>query len=217
MPKRAMPKFITSEDLKRFFGCCTDAERRLFMSILLTGMRKGEVEHLTWDDISFELAIIFIQGKPDMQWKPKADERIVPISPILNDVLVVQYTHRTSDRLVFANEAGNPRHPHPREPSTHLPQGQYQKDQGACAPAQLRRAFAHGWRELGGHCGFARAQGPGHDPDLRQGPAGALTGCRGQARASRASRGRRGPKSRCHSKMAHSPATERRSRVNYSK
>jgi integrase len=56
-------------------------------------MRKGEVEHLTWDDISFELAVIFIQEKPDMQWRPKTDERIVPISPILNDVLVMQYTH----------------------------------------------------------------------------------------------------------------------------
>ena len=48
------------------------------MSILLTGMPKGEVEHLTWEDISFELAVIFIQEKPDMQWKPKTDERMFP-------------------------------------------------------------------------------------------------------------------------------------------
>jgi hypothetical protein len=37
-------------------------------------------------------------------------------------------------------------------------------------------------------------QGPSHDPDLRQGPTGALAGRRGQARATRASRGRPGRK-----------------------
>jgi len=107
LPKRALPKFLTTEELKKFFAACDDDERRLFMSILLTGMRKGEVEHLTWSDISFELGVIFIQEKPEFDWKPKTDERIVPISPMLQEILLQQYERRTSDLLVFANKAGN--------------------------------------------------------------------------------------------------------------
>jgi len=107
LPKRALPKFMTTEELKKFFGACDENERRLFMSILLTGMRKGEVEHLTWSDISFELGVIFIQEKPEFEWKPKTDERIIPISPMLQELLLQQYAKRTSDLLVFGNTAGN--------------------------------------------------------------------------------------------------------------
>src|SRR5258705_5038919 len=65
IPKRALPKFLTSGDLKKFFDACSDSERRMFMTILLSGMRRGEIEYLTWDDISFELGVIFIREKLD--------------------------------------------------------------------------------------------------------------------------------------------------------
>ena len=107
VPKRALPKFMTREELTRFFAACDDGERRLFMSILLTGMRKGEIEHLTWADVNFELGVIFIQAKPDMGWQPKTDERVIPISPVLRQVLLDQFANRTSDLLVFANSAGH--------------------------------------------------------------------------------------------------------------
>lgn len=107
VPKRVLPKFLTAEELKKFFTACDEDERRLFMSILLSGMRKGEVEHLTWSDISFELGVIFIQEKPEFEWKPKTDERLIPISPMLRELLRIQYAKRTSDLLVFANTAGN--------------------------------------------------------------------------------------------------------------
>jgi site-specific recombinase XerD len=107
LPKRAMPRFITSADLRKFFEACSDRDRRLFMSILLTGMRKGEAEHLTWEDVSFELGVVFIREKPDLKWQPKTNERIIPISPVLHDVLILQYAKRTTDRWVFGNETGN--------------------------------------------------------------------------------------------------------------
>lgn len=107
LPKRALPKFMTTEDLKKFFGVCDDADRRLYMSILLTGMRKGEVEYLCWSDISFELAVIFIQEKPELKWQPKTDERLIPISPMLQEILLQHYASRLSDTLVFPNTRGN--------------------------------------------------------------------------------------------------------------
>jgi site-specific recombinase XerD len=42
-----------------------------------------------------------------MNWKPKTDERIIPISPMLRELLLQQYDRRRSDRLVFANPQGN--------------------------------------------------------------------------------------------------------------
>ena len=107
VPKRALPKFMTTEELTQFFAACDEDERRLFMSILLTGMRKGEAEHLTWADVNLEMGVIFIQAKPEFDWRPKTDERTIPISPTLRELLLEQYDHRTSDVLVFANSEGN--------------------------------------------------------------------------------------------------------------
>jgi integrase len=64
MPKRSLPRFMTSEEIRKFFAACREDERRLFSTILLTGMRKGEIEHLTWTDLNFDLGILFIQAKP---------------------------------------------------------------------------------------------------------------------------------------------------------
>jgi integrase len=106
LPKRVLPKFLTVEQLKKFFEACKGEERELFMTILLTGMRKGEVEHLTWSDVNFELGVLFIQEKPEMNWKPKTDERLIPISPTLREILVPRYAKRKGDGLVFPNKEG---------------------------------------------------------------------------------------------------------------
>ena len=71
IPRQAVPKFLTSEELKRLFAACNGVERRLFMTILMTGMRRGEAQHLTWTDVNFELGVLFIQAKPQWNWKPK--------------------------------------------------------------------------------------------------------------------------------------------------
>lgn len=144
LPKRALPKFMTSEDLKRFFSACDDRSRRLYMAILLTGMRKGEAEFLTWDDVSLELAVIFIREKPEMDWRPKTDERLIPISPILHDLLLVQYANRTSDTFVFGNEAGNR--------DTHM----LERLKKACKRVGVRNATVHALRHsFGAHLRMA--------------------------------------------------------------
>lgn len=146
LPKRVIPKFMTSEELKKFFEACNEDDRRLFMSILLTGIRKGEVEHLCWTDVSFELGVIFIQEKPDMNWKPKTDERIVPISPMLQELLLQQYEHRRSNRLVFANQEGNI--------DTHM----LERLKKICARAGIRLSTVHALRHsFGAHLRMAGA------------------------------------------------------------
>ena len=103
--REALPKFVTSGDLKRVFHSCNQEEKRIFSTMLLTGMRKGEMENLTWKDVQFELSIIFIQAKEG--WNPKSDERIIPISPVLYQILQEQYRNRRTEHWVFSSKEGN--------------------------------------------------------------------------------------------------------------
>lgn len=144
IPKRALPKFLTSEELTRFFSACAEDDRRMFMCVLLTGMRKGEVEHLCWSDVNFDLGVVFIQEKPDLDWKPKSDERIIPISPLLRDLLAQQHHTRHSDRFVFANRQGNV--------DTHI----LERMKATCRRAGIRASTVHALRHsFGAHLRMA--------------------------------------------------------------
>jgi integrase len=144
VPKRALPKFMTTEELKALFAVCNEAERRVFAAILLSGMRKGEVEHLTWSDVSFELGVVFIQAKPDMHWQPKTDERIIPMSPPLRQILEAQHRDRLSETFVFPNSEGHR--------NTHL----LEKFRRLCGKAGIRNSTVHALRHsFGAHLRMA--------------------------------------------------------------
>jgi integrase len=67
LPRKTIPRFMTSEELTKFFAACNPEQRRIFSTMLLTGMRKGELKNLTWNDVNFQLGIIFIQVKVRME------------------------------------------------------------------------------------------------------------------------------------------------------
>lgn len=144
LPRASAPKFMTADELDAFFKACNDYERRVFSILLLTGMRKGEIEHLEWDDIRLDMGIIFIQAKED--WQPKTNERVIPISPALEVILVEHHENRRSDRFVIANTVGN------RE--THL----LEKVKKICAKAGIKplAATVHALRHsFGAHLRMA--------------------------------------------------------------
>jgi integrase len=144
VPKRSLPRFMTSEEIRKFFGACREDERRLFSTILLTGMRKGEIEHLRWNDLNFELGILFIQAKPDVGWQPKTDERVIPISPTVQQLLFEQYAHRASEHCVFANRGG--------QRDEHI----LEKLKNVCRRAGIKPATVHALRHsFGAHLRMA--------------------------------------------------------------
>jgi len=109
IPKRALPKFMTAEELAAFFAACDPWERRVFGIFLLSGMRRGELENLEWADVRLDLGVIVIRAKED--WQPKTSERLIPISPALRGILAKEWRERRSDRWVVANrEANRERH-----------------------------------------------------------------------------------------------------------
>ena len=144
VPKRSLPRFMTSEEIRKFFAACREDERRLFSIILLTGMRKGEIEHLTWNDLNFELGVLFIQAKPEVGWQPKTDERVIPMSLTMQQLLVEQYANRTSEQWVFANRGG--------QRDGHI----LEKLKNVCRRAHIKPATVHALRHsFGAHLRMA--------------------------------------------------------------
>jgi integrase len=142
VPSRALPRFLTSEQLKRVFASCGERERRVYQTFFLSGMRRGEREHLTWDDVSFELGVIQIREKEG--WRPKTDERVIPISPLLQQILRAQNADRASAKWVFPNEAGNI--------DTHI----LERLKAACARAGTPASTVHALRHsFGAHLRMA--------------------------------------------------------------
>ena len=144
IPKRALPKFMTAEELRTLFAHATDEERRLFMAILLSGMRRGEAEFLTWDDVSFDLGVILIREKADLEWQPKTDERIIPLSPMLDQLLREQRAVSAAGRWVFPNREGHR--------DTHI----LEKLKRICRRAGIRQSTVHALRHsFGAHLRMA--------------------------------------------------------------
>ncbi|HXS99254.1 MAG TPA: tyrosine-type recombinase/integrase [Elusimicrobiota bacterium] len=77
-------------------------------TFLLTGLRRGELIHLTWADVDFKNKILSVQAKGD--WQPKDYEtRHIPMTPRLAEVL--QNHPRNGDSFVFVNRQGQPLDP----------------------------------------------------------------------------------------------------------
>jgi integrase len=72
-------KVYRHEELARFFAACSDLERVLFATFLLTGFREQEVMFLYWSDVNFELRTVRATAKPELGFYPKRwEDREVP-------------------------------------------------------------------------------------------------------------------------------------------
>ena len=97
------PTVYTEDELVEFFKHCDSWRTAIFKTYLMAGLRKAELENLTWDDIDLKVGIIRITSKPD--WQPKTwEERTIEIPDELVTILTA-LTHR--GKTVFANSAGN--------------------------------------------------------------------------------------------------------------
>jgi integrase len=86
------------EELARFFEACSDAERALFATFLLTGFREREVMFLRWSDVNFELRTVRVTSKPELGFYPKRwGDREIPAPVELIDELRKQAHRRTAN------------------------------------------------------------------------------------------------------------------------
>ncbi len=99
--KKAL-RFLTAEECNRFLEACPDILYPVYFTFISTGMRKGELENLRWNDIDLNNRKIFIRRKPD--WQPKTGERDIPINDDLHQILTrLKKNNReaTEDDYVF--------------------------------------------------------------------------------------------------------------------
>jgi site-specific recombinase XerD len=85
-PKPRPQPCWTKEEVQEILAACHEPQRMLLTILAETGMRVGELKHLTWDDVDFLRGVILIQEK--VGWKPKTgDQRAIPMSPAARAVL----------------------------------------------------------------------------------------------------------------------------------
>ncbi|MCA9088324.1 MAG: site-specific integrase [Planctomycetaceae bacterium] len=100
-PKGAPQPFWTHDDVQRILSSAQEPQRSVFTFLNETGMRIGEVQWLTWDDVDFSLGVIHVRSKPG--WTTKTGNiRSVPMTPIARDVLTKLPRHT---RWVFTAPA----------------------------------------------------------------------------------------------------------------
>jgi integrase/recombinase XerD len=109
LPERITPlvKVYRHEELAHFFVACSDAERALFATFLLSGFREQEVMYLNWSDVNFELRTVRVTAKPNLGFYPKRwEDREVPVPVELLEELR-KLTHQPNCQFVFPSSTGN--------------------------------------------------------------------------------------------------------------
>jgi integrase len=82
------PRFFSESEVALILEDCRDSwVRKIYLALLYTGMRIGELVNLEWEDIEFERRRIII--RPKQFWKPKGkEERFVPMHDVVFSMLL---------------------------------------------------------------------------------------------------------------------------------
>jgi integrase len=77
------------EQEQAFLEACDDWQLPLFLTLILTGLRPGELCHLLLpDDLDLEGRLLRVRNKPRLGWQVKTpNERDIPLVPVLAEVL----------------------------------------------------------------------------------------------------------------------------------
>jgi integrase len=97
------PTVFNDDELEAFFKECDAFRFAVFKTYLMAGLRKAELENLTWGDVDFTAGVIRITPKKD--WQPKTwDARTIEVPDAL---LTILQELPLRGKLVFANGSGH--------------------------------------------------------------------------------------------------------------
>jgi len=100
--KNKKPRFLSKDECRILLENCGTKLYPIFYTFLNTGMRKGELENLEWEDIDFDRRKIKIRVKDD--WSPKTSEREIPINDSLFELLKRHREENKQYRWVFSKK-----------------------------------------------------------------------------------------------------------------
>jgi integrase len=80
------PRILTEEEVRQILSSSTGIFRSMFLVGFFTGMRKGELQNLIWDNVDFVNKLILV--RPNGNWVPKTWEiRDIPMHPAVYKTL----------------------------------------------------------------------------------------------------------------------------------
>ena len=76
---------------KEFLEACDDWQFPIFLTLMLTGLRPGELTHLLLPgDLDLKIGMLYVRNKPHLGWQVKTrNEREIPLIDELRDVLKI--------------------------------------------------------------------------------------------------------------------------------
>jgi len=98
--EQARLRFLEKEEIVRFLENCSEHLRPIAIVALNTGMRKGEILGIKWNDIDFRRGIIHLYNTKN------GEERAVPMNKAVKRTLIAVRKHPESP-YVFCDEKGN--------------------------------------------------------------------------------------------------------------
>jgi len=94
-------RYLEEDEIKRLIENCSDHLRPIVLLALNTGMRRGEILNLKWDDIDFRQKIIYIRNSKS------GEKREIPMNDIV--ITTLQQMKKIScGPYVFTNKEGRP-------------------------------------------------------------------------------------------------------------
>ena len=101
---RTRPQTYTQEELGRLFEACGSIDRAIFITFLLTGLRRNELRFLAHNDVDYRRLEIHVTAKDEFLPKDY-EEREIPVPQEL--IQILKEIPRTS-KWVFPDERGDP-------------------------------------------------------------------------------------------------------------
>jgi len=102
------PRFLTMVEARKLLTESTEVSRQLhdiFFTLLYTGMRKGELLNLTWNDVDLKRDKIKIQNKDF--WKPKTGQREISMHDAVRTLLLrLKRENNGKNQFVFHDMDG---------------------------------------------------------------------------------------------------------------
>jgi len=100
-PKPTPQPCWTQDEVDRILATASQPCQPALMILADTGLRVGELKHLTWDDVDYANNVLHARAKDG--WKPKTgDQRAVPMSPRVRALLEGLPQHSDSMWVVTA-------------------------------------------------------------------------------------------------------------------